>query len=183
MTRAEEKIELYFCDRCHVSVPVYRVDTGEALAGDGRILCVRCRSVEPRRVLRGIATKGLAALLVIAVATLATQFIHARLAEAPTDEPRDSGSFVQRLDGILSRARPAEGAGMEALTARTTELVTALDGFREGREEVLARLAEFNAGLVRMHTEVRRRSERLEGQIRRLEQTVDQLDRDSSTLR
>jgi hypothetical protein len=37
-------IQIHFCDGCGVSVPLYAVEEGDALAGDGRILCLRCRS-------------------------------------------------------------------------------------------------------------------------------------------
>jgi hypothetical protein len=37
-------IQIHFCDGCGVSVPLYAVEEGTALVGDGRILCLRCRS-------------------------------------------------------------------------------------------------------------------------------------------
>ncbi len=37
-------IQIHFCDGCGVSIPLYAVEAGAALAGDGRILCVRCRT-------------------------------------------------------------------------------------------------------------------------------------------
>jgi len=42
-------IQIHFCDGCGVSVPLYAVEEGEALAGDGRILCLRCRTPARRR--------------------------------------------------------------------------------------------------------------------------------------
>ena len=36
-------IQIHFCDGCGVSVPLYAVEEGSALAGDGRILCLKCR--------------------------------------------------------------------------------------------------------------------------------------------
>ncbi len=41
-------IQIHFCDDCGVSVPLYAVEEGAALAGDGRILCLRCRAPGPR---------------------------------------------------------------------------------------------------------------------------------------
>lgn len=42
-------IQIHFCDGCGVSVPLYSVETGTAVAGDGRILCLACRAPAPRR--------------------------------------------------------------------------------------------------------------------------------------
>ena len=71
----ENRVELYFCDRCHVSVPVYRVDTGEALSGDGRILCLDCRAGPHRRsVSRHLVVATVALLLIGAGLVFATGF-------------------------------------------------------------------------------------------------------------
>jgi hypothetical protein len=37
-------IQIHFCDGCGVSVPIYAVEEGSALTGDGRILCLKCRA-------------------------------------------------------------------------------------------------------------------------------------------
>jgi hypothetical protein len=42
-------IQIHFCDGCGVSVPLQAVEEGSALAGDGRILCQRCRVPPSRR--------------------------------------------------------------------------------------------------------------------------------------
>lgn len=42
-------IQIHFCDGCGVSIPLYAVEGGAALAGDGRILCLRCRAPERTR--------------------------------------------------------------------------------------------------------------------------------------
>ena len=42
-------IQIHFCDGCGVSVPIYAVEEGSALTGDGRILCLKCRAPAPRR--------------------------------------------------------------------------------------------------------------------------------------
>lgn len=42
-------IQIHFCDACGVSIPLYSVEEGAALAGDGRILCLRCRTPSRRR--------------------------------------------------------------------------------------------------------------------------------------
>ena len=50
--------QIHFCDACGVSIPLYLVEEGAALAGDGRILCVRCRTPAdawPRWVLFALA--------------------------------------------------------------------------------------------------------------------------------
>lgn len=41
-------IQIHFCDGCGVSVPIYAVEEGSALTGDGRILCLKCRAPAPR---------------------------------------------------------------------------------------------------------------------------------------
>ena len=43
-------IQIHFCDGCGVSVPLYAVEEGSALAGDGRILCLKCRVPARRRM-------------------------------------------------------------------------------------------------------------------------------------
>ena len=53
-------IQIHFCDGCGVSVPLYAVEEGDALAGDGRILCLRCRT--PSRSARLWWLLGLTAL-------------------------------------------------------------------------------------------------------------------------
>jgi hypothetical protein len=40
-------IQIHFCDGCGVSVPIYAVEEGSALTGDGRILCLKCRAPAP----------------------------------------------------------------------------------------------------------------------------------------
>jgi hypothetical protein len=42
-------IQIHFCDGCGISLPLYAVEGGSALAGDGRILCVKCRTRPPAR--------------------------------------------------------------------------------------------------------------------------------------
>jgi hypothetical protein len=37
-------IQIHFCDSCGGSIPLYAVEEGAALVGDGRILCLRCRT-------------------------------------------------------------------------------------------------------------------------------------------
>jgi len=41
-------IQIHFCDGCGVSVPIYAVEEGSALTGDGRILCLKCRAPAAR---------------------------------------------------------------------------------------------------------------------------------------
>ena len=40
-------IQIHFCDGCGVSVPLYAVEQGTAITGDGRILCLKCRAPRP----------------------------------------------------------------------------------------------------------------------------------------
>jgi len=57
-------IQIHFCDGCGVSVPLYSVEEGDALAGDGRILCLRCRTPNGnRRLWLVLATTALFALI------------------------------------------------------------------------------------------------------------------------
>lgn len=64
-------IQIHFCDGCGVSVPIYAVEEGSALTGDGRILCLRCRARSPRRsralLIVSVALAALAAGIAIAV--------------------------------------------------------------------------------------------------------------------
>jgi hypothetical protein len=63
-------IQIHFCDGCGVSVPLYAVEEGDALAGDGRILCVRCRT--PHRNRRMWTVLAVTAVVALAIgATLA----------------------------------------------------------------------------------------------------------------
>jgi hypothetical protein len=57
-------IQIHFCDGCGVSVPLYAVEQGTALLGDGRILCLKCRAPAPplRRSLAVLAA-AVAALI------------------------------------------------------------------------------------------------------------------------
>lgn len=43
----QSAIQIHFCDKCGVSVPLYAVEQGTALTGDGRILCLTCRAPAP----------------------------------------------------------------------------------------------------------------------------------------
>ncbi len=57
-------IQIHFCDGCGVSIPLYAVEGGAALAGDGRILCLPCRAPErPRQTLWWLVFTAAAALL------------------------------------------------------------------------------------------------------------------------
>lgn len=56
-------IQIHFCDGCGVSVPIYAVEEGSALTGDGRILCLRCRvATRPRSRRLVLVLLALAAL-------------------------------------------------------------------------------------------------------------------------
>jgi len=57
-------IQIHFCDGCGVSVPLYAVEQGTALTGDGRILCLKCRAPEP-------VTRSPLVLVFLGVAALA----------------------------------------------------------------------------------------------------------------
>ena len=57
-------IQIHFCDSCSVSIPLYAVEGGSALVGDGRILCLACRGGGSRDV-------RMRRLLLVAVAALA----------------------------------------------------------------------------------------------------------------
>lgn len=66
-------IQIHFCDVCGVSVPLYAVQAGTALAGDGRILCVACRAPAPRRRVR-LFWPVVAAAAALAAGALAAAF-------------------------------------------------------------------------------------------------------------
>jgi hypothetical protein len=169
---SEERVELYFCDRCHVSVPVYRVDTGEALAGDGRILCLNCRGRSHISRLPRLAIV-FSVLLVIGVA----------------------GAFV--LDAVLPSRAPAEGhdAALEALDAKLTGLNRVLadppgpsdvDGILSGMDDLedaarsrLLGLERARTSLDRLRAEFDRRMEDLDGNAGALHQQVDDLMREA----
>jgi hypothetical protein len=58
-------IQIHFCDGCGVSIPLYAVEEGAALAGDGRILCLRCRTpTRHGRLAWLLVATGLLALLI-----------------------------------------------------------------------------------------------------------------------
>jgi len=57
-------IQIHFCDGCGVSVPLYAVEQGTAITGDGRILCLKCRAPAP-------ASQSPLVLLFLGVAALA----------------------------------------------------------------------------------------------------------------
>jgi hypothetical protein len=65
-------IQIHFCDGCGVSVPMYAVEEGSALTGDGRILCLKCRAVPPRgrRTLLVLLVVGGALIVGIGLALL-----------------------------------------------------------------------------------------------------------------
>ena len=57
-------IQIHFCDECGISVPLYAVEGGSALVGDGRILCLPCRSRESKDLrVRRLALIAVAALV------------------------------------------------------------------------------------------------------------------------
>lgn len=65
-------IQIHFCDGCGVSVPLYAVEEGSAITGDGRILCLRCRAPSRAAVRPSlIVALALAALLLGIVAAVA----------------------------------------------------------------------------------------------------------------
>jgi len=64
-------IQIHFCDGCGVSVPIYAVEEGSALTGDGRILCLKCRAPAPRsdsRVLFVLVAAAVATAVGVALA-------------------------------------------------------------------------------------------------------------------
>ncbi len=61
-------IQIHFCDECGVSVPRYAIEHGQALAGDGRIVCGHCRAtVGQRRRLRVLLAVAVLAALALGV--------------------------------------------------------------------------------------------------------------------
>src|SRR6185295_4611781 len=58
-------IQIHFCDGCGVSVPMYAVEEGSALTGDGRILCLKCRA-QPTRGRRSLVVGAIVALSLVA---------------------------------------------------------------------------------------------------------------------
>jgi hypothetical protein len=169
---SEDRVELYFCDRCHVSVPVYRVDTGEALSGDGRILCLNCRGRAPRSRLPRLAVT-VAILLLLGLA----------------------GAFG--LDALLSGPAPVgHDAALEALDAKLSGLSEVLveppgsrdvDGILAGMDDLESAAARRLLGLERARTsldrlraEFDRRMRDLSGDAGALHQQVDDLMREAT---
>lgn len=159
--RAEERVELYFCDRCQVSVPVYRVDTGEALAGDGRILCLDCR----RRPNRRLSTVVVVVLLFAAFA-FGAWLGRDRGASAAGPDPVELRWRRELLDRVERAGRRLPE--IEELESRVEQLAAIRRGLADYGES--ARVTSETLDLARTvleetRTDFLRRVEQFEGGI------------------
>jgi hypothetical protein len=170
--RAEDRVELYFCDRCHVSVPVYRVDTGEALAGDGRILCLECRSRSSRRA-STLAVVGLALLSLVGGAWVGMSRNHGTGAEESA-ETAARREVLAKIDRILQVLPDLETVRAERDALRETE--NSLRVLSGQSEEIRERLATARETLLKTRVEFLRRIEILSGE------TLDLLEELEGTL-
>jgi len=166
--RPEDRVELYFCDRCHVSVPVCRVDTGEALAGDGRILCLDCRAGPRRRSLPRILVVATVSLLLVGAGLLLAPGLGGRRPAAPdqSDLLRSLQDQLEKLTDLLSE-RPS---GREMADA-----IRGLQGFESTADERVRRFEEAHRLLLRMRGDFDLGMRRSEGDTGRLHEHLDEL--------
>lgn len=166
---AEDRVELYFCDHCQVSVPVYRIETGEALLGDGRILCLACRERATLSARRRVVIPAVLAL--VGLAGLAGYAVRGPFVEP---EAPDAVALIGEVLGSPA-LDVASASRLEDLKARLLGLRRELDRLRDARERVLGTLEEANASALLLRGEVERRLELLEAESRDLLAGVEQV--------
>ena len=164
----ENRVELYFCDRCHVSVPVYRVDTGEALSGDGRILCLDCRAGPHRHRVSRFLVVATVALLVVGASLLLVPGIAGDRPSAP-----DQADILNSLDVRLTRLadRLADRGSREEVAA----ILHDLEALESTADDRLQRLVDANRLLDRMREQFENRMREFEGSAGHLHEQLDEL--------
>ncbi len=178
--RAEERIELYFCDRCQVSVPVCRVDTGEALAGDGRILCLDCRRTGdgPRLLLRLLIPLCLVAGIVLSSLLLPEVVGRPELVRAR--EPDLALLLRSALGRELAAAFADDRSG--ELNGRIARFSGMLKEVSAARDLALQELEDNYSSLMRLKGRFEERMQLLEVEAAQLHQKLDVLLRDPPRL-
>jgi len=174
--RAEERIELYFCDRCQVSVPVCRVDTGEALAGDGRILCLDCRRLDngPGLLLRLLIPLCLVAAIVL------SSLLLPELLKSPDLVRAREPDLAFLLRSALGRELAAAFADhrSEKLGGRIARFSGVQDAVVAARDRALRELADNYTSLMRLNGNFEDRMQLLEAEAAELHLKLDALLRD-----
>ena len=174
--RAEERIELYFCDRCQVSVPVCRVDTGEALAGDGRILCLDCRRKGngPSLLIRLLLPLVLVGAIVFGSLVLPELVRTPDLVRAP--EP----DFGRLLRTVLSRELAAAftDGRSDALDRRISEFSSALERLTDSRDLAIGLVSDNSAKLLNLKQTFDGRTDRFEREFAGLNRKLEELQQD-----
>ncbi|MGQ0612452.1 MAG: HEAT repeat domain-containing protein [Planctomycetaceae bacterium] len=123
------EIQLHFCQRCGISIPVTEVASGRATAAPGGYVCSTCTSAEaPATGAPVSARQGLGAVAVAALLFLvgATAFLLYRettrtapvLKLPPTAAPEDVAGVSRRLEEAQQRSREGFVALSEALQAQ-----------------------------------------------------------------
>jgi hypothetical protein len=169
----EDRVELYFCGECGVSVPLFRVETGEAVEGDGRILCLECRAARRRPKVRRIS------ILVAALFLVLAWFLR----PAAPGPPVGPGSA--RLIGELLPAQPPDAIPrerLEVIDSRILAIASRRPLLEEVRDLALAAIEEANTGLLLGQEEFRRRIEALEELRRELARRLDELEPEAKRL-
>jgi len=162
------RVELYFCDRCHVSVPVYRVDTGEALSGDGRILCLDCRAGPHRRSTSRLVVVATVALILVGAGFLAAAGIGSNRPAGP-----DHGDILNSLDDRLSGL--AERLGDRRSREAVARILRDLEALDSSADDRAGRLADAIRHLDRLRDEFELRMRDLEGSTGHLHEQLDEL--------
>ncbi len=167
-SRPENRVELYFCDHCHVSVPVYRVDTGEALAGDGRILCLDCRAGRPRRAIPRVLVVATVVLLLLGGGIFIAEAL-----QGGRPLPPDESPILESLDRRLDELSALLGDG--TANREIEEILAALEDCPDDSERRVRDLEEASRRLDGLRAAYESRMRDLEGNTGVLDERVDDL--------
>ncbi len=127
------EIQLHFCQRCGISIPVAEVASGRAIAAPGGYVCASCSTVEglpasaPVPPKQGVGAVMVAALLFVVGATAFLLYREATrtppvLKLPPTAAPDDVAAVSLRLEEAHQRTREGLVALSDALRAQQERL-------------------------------------------------------------
>jgi hypothetical protein len=135
--------DLFFCNLCDQSVPVARLEAGDAVRHGGRVICPTCCDALAM-TLKGESSGGksgnmIVPLFVGLVACAATVFVYLELGEVRKDSTGKVNDAVMSFQGSLNAGQQDSKETLAAFGQQIDQMEIAMgDGFAQGVENVAA---------------------------------------------